>query len=40
MTLDKNIIDRLDVLTEDCWQYNKRSIINQLLDDALSKYGY
>ena len=36
----KDILERIDRLAADNWQYSKKAIINQLLDDALKKYGY
>ena len=38
--VSKDILDRIDNLAKDNWQYSKKAIINQLLDDALKKYGY
>ncbi len=38
--LDQNIYERLQALERDKGQYTHSSILNQLLDDALAKYGY
>lgn len=38
--LNKDIYDRLQKLESDKGQYTHSSILNQLLDDALKKYGY
>lgn len=38
--IDNQILKRIDQLASDNWQYSKKAIINQLLDDALQKYGY
>ena len=39
-SVQSDILARFDRLAEDHWQYSKKAIINRLLDDALSKYGY
>lgn len=39
-SVQKDILDRIDKLAEENWQYSKKAIINTLLDDALNKYGY
>ena len=38
--LDEDIYARLQALERDKGQYTHSSILNQLLDDALKKYGY
>lgn len=38
--VSKDILDRIDNLAKDNWQYSKKAIVNKLLDDALKKYGY
>ena len=38
--IQTDILTRIDKLAEDNWQYSKKAIVNQLLDDALNKYGY
>lgn len=38
--LNEDIYDRLQSLEHDNGQYTHSSILNQLLDDALKKYGY
>lgn len=38
--LDEDIVARLQKLENDKGQYTKKSILNQLLSDALSEYGY
>ena len=38
--LDEDIYTRLQALERDKGQYTHSSILNQLLDDALKKYGY
>ena len=38
--VQKDILDRIDKLAETNWQYSKKAIVNKLLDEALSKYGY
>lgn len=39
-TIQKDILERINQLADDNWQYSKKAIINKLLDDALKKYGY
>lgn len=39
-TVDKNIHERLDKLSEDNCQYRKKIIVNHLLNVALDMYGY
>ena len=39
-SIQSDILARFDKLADDNWQYSKKAIINKLLDDALSKYGY
>ena len=39
-SIQKDILDRLDRLANDNWQYSKKAVINKLLDEALSQYGY
>lgn len=39
-SISNDILARIDKLSEDNWQYSKKAIVNKLLDDALSKYGY
>lgn len=39
-SVQKDILNRIDNLAEDNWQYSKKAIINKLLDDALKTYGY
>lgn len=39
-TIQKDILERINRLSEDNWQYSKKAIINKLLDDGLKKYGY
>ncbi|MDY4968679.1 MAG: hypothetical protein SO101_00225 [Lachnospiraceae bacterium] len=38
--VQQDILNRIDKLAENNWQYSKKAIINKLLDDALNKYGY
>lgn len=38
--LNEDIVARLQKLEADKSQYTKKSILNQLLSDALSEYGY
>lgn len=38
--LQKGIVDRIDKLAADNWQYSKKAILTKLLDEALKKYGY
>lgn len=40
VTLQTDIIERLDKLADDNWQYSKKAVINKLLDEALARYGY
>ncbi|MGN0513111.1 MAG: hypothetical protein ACI4GD_02445 [Lachnospiraceae bacterium] len=39
-SISNDILARIDKLSDDNWQYSKKAIVNKLLDDALSKYGY
>ena len=39
-TVDKDLLDRMDKLAADNWQYSKKAIYNQLIDIALKIYGY
>lgn len=39
-SVQNDILTRLDKLSEENWQYSKKAIVNKLLDEALSKYGY
>lgn len=39
-TLREDILKRVDRLSDDHPQFTKKSVINQLLSDALSLYGY
>lgn len=39
-SMQKDILDRLDKLSQENWQYSKKAILNKLLDEALAKYGY
>lgn len=39
-SVQKDILTRIDKLSDDNWQYSKKAIINKLLDDALKAYGY
>lgn len=39
-SVQKDILNRLDKLSEENWQYSKKAIVNKLLDEALAKYGY
>lgn len=38
--LDKDVSDRLHKLEDDCWQYTHSAVLNQIIRDGLSKYGY
>lgn len=40
LSIQKDVLERIDKLAADNWQYSKKAIISKLLDDALSKYGY
>ncbi len=38
--LDKDVSDRLHDLENACWQYTHSAVLNQIIRDGLSKYGY
>lgn len=40
IALSSGISDRLNKISAEYWQYSKKAIINQLLDEALKNYGY
>lgn len=35
-----DICERLQKLENDCWQYTKTAVLNQIIKDGLAKYGY
>ena len=39
-SIQKDILARIDKLSDDNWRYSKKAIVNQLFDEALTKYGY
>lgn len=40
LSIRTDILERIDRLADDNWQYTKKAIINELLDEALVLYGY
>ena len=40
LDLKKSVIERLDKMATTHWMYTRKAIINQLLEDALTHYGY
>lgn len=38
--LDRDVSDRLFKLESSCWQYTHSAVLNQIIRDGLSKYGF
>lgn len=38
--INKSILERFDKMANDNWLYNKKVIFNQILSEALDRYGY